>query len=175
MHMCAAGDRADARNRVEQLRCCLVIAPRGPDWPRLRLTPGAMETAGIALSLHLARQYIEKCCVGGAVSPLDITMFCDNKPIIEFLVDETPSSAGAYHLEGLVNYTCAQMAETRQAGHRIAVLWAPRTSRGLGSAHALARDGPRHPWPGRLLELLLESSEVVAAADGDARQVMMRF
>ena len=131
-----------------------------------------METAGIALSLRLARQYIE----GGAhrVS-MDITMFCDNKTIVEFLVDQTPSSAGAHHLEGLVNYTCAQMDETRQAGHRLAVLWAPRSSRGVKRAHALAHDGPPNPWPGRLQELLLESSEVVAAADEDARNVMMRF
>ena len=172
MHMCASGDRADARNRVEQMRWSLDVYPLGRDWPRLRVTPGAMEAAGIALSLHRARHYIEGA---EGCPPLDITIYCDNKPIVGFVIDQTPSSAGAHHLEGLVNYIGAQMDETRQAGHRLAVLWAPRSSRGVKRAHALAHDGPPNPWPGRLQELLLESSEVVAAADEDARNVMMRF
>ena len=172
MHMCASGDRADARNKVEQMRWSLDVYPLGRDWPRLRVTPGAMEAAGIALSLHRARHYIEGA---EGCPPLDITIYCDNKPIVGFVIDQTPSSAGAHHLEGLVNYIGAQMDETRQAGHRLAVLWAPRSRRGVGSAHALARDGPSNPWPPWLLDLLFESSIAIERADADARSVMLRY
>ena len=170
MHMCVDGERAGEHNCLEKLRCSLDVVPIGRGWPRLHLTPGAMETAGIALSLHYARQYID-----GVVSPLNITMYCDNKPIIEFLVDRAPLSAGAAHLEGLVNYICAQIDEIRDAGHCLRMLWASRYTNGVGRAHAFARDGVSNSWPGHLLDLLLESSEVVYAADEDARNVMRRF
>ena len=172
MHMCASGDRADARNRVEQMRWSLDVYPLGRDWPRLRVTPGAMEAAGIALSLHRARHYIEGA---EGCPPLDITIYCDNKPIVGFVIDQTPSSAGAFHLEGLVNYICAQIDEIRDAGHCLRMLWASRYTKGVGRAHAFARDGVSNSWPGHLLDLLLESSEVVYAADEDARNVMRRF
>ena len=170
MHFCPVGEWADAHNREEQYQCKIRITPPGRNFPRLHLTPGAMETAGIALSLHYARQYID-----GVVSPLNITMYCDNKPIIEFLIDRAPSSAGASHLEGLVNYICAQIDEIRDAGHCLRMLWASRYTKGVGRAHAFARDGVSNSWPGHLLDLLLESSEVVYAADEDARNVMRRF
>ena len=172
MHFCPGGERADARNRVEQYQCKIRITPPGRHFPRLHLTPGAMGAAGIALSLHHASHYIEGA---EGCPPLDITIYCDNKPITEFVIDQTPSSAGAHHLEGLVNYIGAQMDETRQAGHRLAVLWAPRSSRGVGSAYALAREGPSNPWPPWLLDLLFESSIAIERADADARSVMLRY
>ena len=180
MHFCPVGERADAHNREEQYQCKIRITPPGRDWPRLHLTPGAMGAAGIALSLHHVKHYTERS-LEHAPPYLDITMWTSNELIVVLLgVDEAlarwrVSRLGAHHLEGLVNYIGAQMDETRQAGHRLAVLWAPRTSRGVGRADALARHGPSNRWPGRLLDLLMESSEVVYAADVDDRSVMMRF
>ena len=174
MHICIIGDEhAQTHNILQEMRC----VANTPHLRHIRLTPGALELAGVAMGLHMARNFVSAMSTPVALGRVfRITVYCDNVPCVEFVAHREPEVAGARHLQGLVGFVGEQVDSLRQEGHDVVVDWASRETRGMQRAHRLASDRSlSDPWPAHLWFLLYVSSETVRLASADDRQVMLRF
>ena len=152
--------------------CSIIATMRCGASPQL--TSGALELAGMVLSLFLAEAYTSAFADGARGCPHNITVYGDDKPIVEFVLLGASTDAGACHFEGLVEIARGRVSKLRQAGHVVEVAWSPRWKAGLRRAHDLAASGRLSDWPDGLLGLLVASSNVFAAARPQDRQVMRR-
>ena len=140
------------------------------------ITSGALELAGIALSLSMLKNYTETWRPGDG---LTMVLYSDNKPMVEFVslyVRGAATEAGARHLEGLVEFVRGLLDLLRRGGHEVSIEWASRCTRGLRRADAYARNGlTKHDWPPDLLELVSASSLIYFEASVADRTVMSRY
>ena len=165
LHKPPAGERGRAGNMVQEMRC--VFLDDG------HLTSGALELAGMGMSLSLVNAY-------SSAFPgqrFEIFLYGDSKPVVDFIIQEGHEQAGAPNLSGLVAHMRTQIRALRSAGHVVHLCWARRTTKGIRRAHDLAADDARgtHEWPDNLYELVAGSAEAYVAATQAEREVMERF
>ena len=168
------GVRAGKRNKLDEMRCVLRnVVPN---------TAGAMELAGIALSLTMCANYASAFQLSGSSrhdAGMSITCFCDNKPIVEcLLLEGLAVHRGARHLNGLVTFVRAHVNALRLDGHEVFIRWCDRRRLGLRRSDHVARCGigsVESPWPNGLTELLWDSNQTFFEATEPQRDVMRRY
>ena len=181
LHSPAAGELAHGGNVAQEMRCSWGCPGMWAAALHPGLTAGALELAGIALSLTLLTNYALAFCgaagSGGQPGTLSMSAYSDDLPIVEFVLQGGASDAGARHLEGLVGHVRGMLDALRSdpASSQVFLLWAPRGTQGMRRADQLARSGALAEWPDRLEQLLLDSSQAYLAASPQDQSVMDRY
>ena len=165
LHKPPAGQRCRGRNIVQEMRC--VFLDDG------HLTSGALELAGMGISLSLVNAY-------SSAFPgqrFEIFVYNDSKPVVDFTIQEGHEEAGAPNLADLVAHNRTQIRALRSAGHVVYLCWASRNTQGMQRAHELAASDSHgtQEWPNNLYELVSGSAEAYAAATHAEREVMDNF
>ena len=137
LHNPPAGERCRGRNIVQEMRC--VFLDDG------HLTSGALELAGMGMSLSLVNAY-------SSAFPgqrFEIFLYSDSKPVVDFTIQEGQQDAGAPNLSALVAHNRAQIRALKLAGHYVELQWASRETQGIRRAHELAANAAHHThaWP----------------------------
>ena len=173
LHNPPLGKRAHGGNVVQKMRCAEgdSASTRAP-WHR-GLTAGALELAGIAMSLTLLSNYI---ALFGLQPAVNASVYSDDLPIVDFVLQGGAAHAGARHLEDLVSHVRGVLDALRSDGREVFLLHAPRGTHGIHRAHELARHGTEwEDWPDGLRNLLMASSEMYLAATADERSLMVKY
>lgn len=178
------GGRAGEGNVCARMRCVVRYSASSqfldkgycPAYFFKGITPGALELAGIALSLSMLKNYTEALWTGGGLA---IALYSDNKAMVEFVslyVRGAATEAGARHLKGLVEFVRGLLDLLRRGGHDVFIGWASRRTHGLRRADDNARYGlATDDWPPGLLELVSASSLIYFEASPADRAAMSNY
>ena len=180
LHNPCLGERAHGGNVVQKMRCAEGDpASAHAPWHR-GLTAGALELAGIAMSLTLLSNYVALLATASTSGVLPVavnaSIYSDDLPVVEFVLQGGASHAGAKHLEDLVSHVRGMLDALRCDGRQVFLLHAPRSTHGIRRADELARCGAQsEDWPDGVRDLLVASSEMYLAATADERILMDKY
>ena len=125
------------------------------------------------MSLTLLSNYV---ALFGLQPAVNASVYSDDLPIVDFVLQGGASHAGARHLEDLVSHVRGMLDALRCDGREVFLLHAPRGTHGIRRVDELARNGAQsEDWPDGVRDLLVASSEVYLAATADERSLMVKY
>ena len=166
------------RNVLDMRRCEMSCSANSQSSQPWAPTKGALELAGMALSLDMVDNDIKMDASEGLRTDpryVDVTLYTPHMSYAYMVTRRNAVSQGARHLDGLVRFVGRRVDQLRRRGHVVKLGWAERVTRPqMMKARELACEsgGARHPWPDGLVELLEAANRIVHEAPEDDAELM---